>query len=217
MPGLLIDNPSFLSALTDAQAQRINTTLGLSLGDQSTRARLARMLMPINVLPDNPDWQTLKAGEPLAKLIKDLANKLPALTEDYYEFRHLLLGTLTACTRHDKYSRNQARRDWEKAKSNPKTRPMVIAAAGRNIYRAILLGEAGDYKSQYVQGKGDAHEEIDLWFGGSQGNYEKALVLLDQSPLFPPIGVQQKKEARRLLTKAAAAGYEPAQAKLKEL
>lgn len=227
LPMHLIENPSFLSALTDAQAQRVCPALGIALGD---RARLARMLVDSLAIPDNPDWKALKEGQPLTKLIRQFATQYTKANGHRGE---LLLGTLDACTRHDKYGRNSARKHWEEAQRDKKPwpwsysgnndgfspTPMVGATAGRNIYRAILLGQAGDYKEQSsISNKGDAIQALNSWrCDGNQGLYERALVMLDQSPTFPPIGVQQKKEARWQLTRAAADGYAPAQAKLKEL
>ena len=211
----LMENPAYVSALTDGQAQQINTTLGIALGDQSTRARLALMLAPLKALPDNPEWQALKIGQPLAEAIRGLATKYTGNTSE------LLLGTLTTCTKPGKEGQNEAMAYWNKAKTydGPGTRTIpAMRAAARNMYRAVLLDQGGDYRSNYrLEGTGDANQLLITDFRGEVHRYQNALVLLDQSPDFPPIGAKQKKVGLRWLAGAAKDGYEPAKAKLKEL
>ena len=242
LPAYLLETPEFLVALTDAQAQQVSTTLGINLGDQSTRARLARMLPPTKVLPDNPDWQALKAGEPLAETIRQLATKYKGNVGE------LLLGTLTACTKPGQDGQNEAMAYWDKAKDDGwnkdnGTRTIVaMRTAARNMYRAVTLDQGGDYKTVYrVKGKDDADDllfykklsysptarelvskswgEQQLLFKAAEEvkSYQDALVLLDQSSDFPPIGATMKKKAKVKLQYLAKNGYALAQAKLKEL
>ena len=214
----LVENPEYLLALTDAQAQQVNTTLGITLGDQSARVRLARMLKPVNVLPDNPDWQALKAGEPLAETIQRLAAKFDGAT------RWLLEGTLAACTKPNAAGQKEAMSDWDLARGHQmkdSTEFPVRLAAARNMYRALLLGQSADFKLDSYSDPLEKKKAYWLlqtsWRTSRAEWYAQSLVLLDQSTDFPAIGIRDKKRGKEVVENLAKLGYAPAKAKLKEL
>ena len=203
----IIEAPANLLQMSEFQWMKLCLVFRAGYADNrdqwAKREQFARMLQYSNAVPENREWEALKNDQPISKLILAVAT---AANDDNGKS---LLGTLT----HGRGKWSDARDLW-RAATSPAHADLQLTAM-RNLYRAYRTNECDDCDKddwQRLMGKGEKDTPEML--------YNQALILLDQHPAYPRIGKRGGKAnqmALEQLTAAAAAGYEPAQAKLKEL
>ena len=128
----------------------------------------------------------------------------------------LVLGTLAVSVRPGEDGQAEAMEWWGKASKIGDYNQAAFTAC-RNKYRARVLQQTGSHADKKDKVEAYLSLGIKRHNHPGQSSYERALVLLDEHPAFPRIGVVNKREGRMYLKDAAEKNHEAAKARLARL